>query len=55
MLEFVKFDKLARISRDCTITEKLDGTNAQIHIRYAGGWEGEDCFGNYIHNYLTEY
>jgi hypothetical protein len=30
---FEPFPKLARLSRGCTITEKLDGTNAQIIIR----------------------
>lgn len=30
--EFVEFPKIARLSRDCLITEKLDGTNAQIFI-----------------------
>lgn len=33
MLDFEPFPKLARLSRECTITEKLDGTNAQIVIR----------------------
>jgi hypothetical protein len=31
--EFKSFPKIARISRDCVITEKIDGTNAQIKIR----------------------
>lgn len=31
-MEFVPFPKLSRISRDMVITEKLDGTNAQIYI-----------------------
>lgn len=30
--DFIPFDKLARLSRDITITEKLDGTNASIAI-----------------------
>lgn len=30
--EFVPFPKIARLNRDCTITEKLDGTNAGVHI-----------------------
>ncbi len=29
---FEPFPKLARLSRECTITEKIDGTNAQIII-----------------------
>ena len=30
--DFVGFPKIARLSRNCTITEKLDGTNAQLMI-----------------------
>lgn len=30
--EFIPFPKIARLNRDCTITEKLDGTNAGVHI-----------------------
>jgi len=29
---FAPFPKLARLSRECTITEKIDGTNAQVLI-----------------------
>lgn len=29
---FEKFPKLARLSRECVVTEKIDGTNAQIYI-----------------------
>lgn len=31
-LTFRPFAKMARLSRECVITEKLDGTNAQIYI-----------------------
>lgn len=31
--EFKSFPKIARLSRDCVISEKIDGTNAQITIR----------------------
>ena len=31
-IEFKEFGKIARLSRDCVITEKIDGTNAQIYI-----------------------
>lgn len=31
-MEFEKFSKIARYSRDCIITEKIDGTNGQILI-----------------------
>ena len=32
MTEFTGFPKIGRFSRNCTITEKIDGTNAQIYI-----------------------
>lgn len=34
--EFVEFPKIARLSRECIITEKIDGTNACIFINDAG-------------------
>lgn len=55
MPEFQPFPKMARLNREVTITEKIDGTNAQIHITedgllYAGSrkrWitRGDDNFG----------
>jgi hypothetical protein len=39
---FQPFPKLARLSRGCTITEKLDGTNAQIYIADPDALEGEE-------------
>lgn len=30
---FQEFPKMARLTRDCVITEKIDGTNAQVHIQ----------------------
>jgi hypothetical protein len=32
MIDFVPFPKMARLSRDIIVTEKIDGTNAQIFI-----------------------
>lgn len=32
MTEFKEFPKMARLSRECVITEKIDGTNASINI-----------------------
>lgn len=32
MSEFVEFPKIARLSREIVVTEKIDGTNAQIYI-----------------------
>ena len=31
-MEFVEFPKMARLTRECVITEKIDGTNAQVFI-----------------------
>jgi len=38
-LKFRPFPKMARLSRECVITEKIDGTNASIFI---GPSDGED-------------
>ena len=35
-MDFIEFPKIARLSRDCVITEKLDGTNASITITEDG-------------------
>ena len=32
MTEFKPFPKMARLSRECLITEKIDGTNASIYV-----------------------
>lgn len=32
MIDFQGFSKISRLSRNCIITEKIDGTNAQIYI-----------------------
>ena len=42
MTEFEEFPKIARLSRECIITEKLDGTNAQVFI----GEDGEFLVGS---------
>lgn len=31
-MDFIGFPKIARLSRDCIITEKIDGTNGCIYI-----------------------
>ena len=31
-MEFQKFSKIPKLSRECIITEKIDGTDGQIHI-----------------------
>lgn len=35
-MEFQPFQKIARLTRECTITEKIDGTNASIVITEDG-------------------
>lgn len=34
MADFVPFPKMARLTRECIVTEKIDGTNAQVYIDY---------------------
>lgn len=34
---FEEFQKIARLSRECVISEKLDGTNAQVYFPEDGG------------------
>lgn len=36
LTEFEPFPKMARLSRECIITEKLDGTNAQVVVTEDG-------------------
>jgi hypothetical protein len=38
-MDFVPFPKIGRLSRDMIVTEKLDGTNACIHIPEVGPWQ----------------
>ena len=37
MIEFKKFSKIPRLSRECVITEKIDGTNGVIYINEEEG------------------
>lgn len=36
LTQFAPFPKIARLNRDCVITEKLDGTNAQVIVDHDG-------------------
>jgi hypothetical protein len=36
MIDFIEFPKIARLSRECVITEKIDGTNATVCITEDG-------------------
>lgn len=40
-MEFQEFEKIARLNREVIVTEKIDGTNGQVHIRPAEGSELE--------------
>lgn len=40
MTEFEKFPKIPRLNRECIITEKIDGTNAQLVIEEGNVWAG---------------
>jgi len=42
MIEFVEFKKIPRLSRECVVTEKIDGTNGVIYI----GEDGEFLVGS---------
>lgn len=42
MTEFKEFQKISRLSRNCVITEKIDGTNACVYI----GEDGEFLTGS---------
>jgi hypothetical protein len=41
-MEFQEFSKIARLSREMFITEKIDGTNAQILIKELEGYPEND-------------
>jgi RNA ligase len=41
MIEFTEFEKISRLNREVVVTEKIDGTNGQVHIRPAEGSELE--------------
>jgi hypothetical protein len=42
MAEFEEFPKMARLSREVIITEKIDGTNAQVYIEALEGYPLND-------------
>lgn len=47
-IEFKPFPKMARLSRECIITEKIDGTNAQILIN-----ENNEIFAGSKNRFIT--
>ena len=42
-MEFHGFGKIARFDREIIITEKIDGTNAQVYITYDDPQAGDSC------------
>lgn len=36
-MEFMEFPKMARLTREVIVTEKIDGTNAQVHVANLAG------------------
>lgn len=36
MIDFIEFPKIARLRREIVVTEKIDGTNASVHVTEAG-------------------
>ena len=43
MQEFIKFPKMGRFSRQCVVTEKIDGTNAQLFIVECDGYAEDEA------------
>jgi hypothetical protein len=44
VIEFKEFPKIARLSRGCVITEKIDGTNASVYVPELPGEAGDRPF-----------
>jgi hypothetical protein len=42
-MEFQGFGKIARLDREIVVTEKIDGTNAQVYITYDDPHAGDSC------------
>ena len=42
-MEFHGFGKIARLDREIIITEKIDGTNAQVYLTYDDPQAGDSC------------
>lgn len=47
-LEFQPWPKIARLNRDIVITEKIDGTNAAVHINAEGKLVGVQSSSRFI-------
>jgi hypothetical protein len=49
VIEFIEFPKMARLSREIIVTEKIDGTNAAVRVEELEGYppsEGALWYGN---------
>jgi hypothetical protein len=44
MRDFIGFPKIPRLSRQCVITEKIDGTNGVIYVEALEGYPSDDLF-----------
>ena len=51
-LLFEEFPKIHRLKRGCVITEKIDGTNAQVNFDEEGRISKED-FSDILYGYTT--
>jgi hypothetical protein len=55
-MNFEKFKKIPRLSRDCIITEKIDGTNGQICIiKRIDLWYACDSFEIVMYDFIDKY
>jgi len=56
-MEFKAFSKIARLNRDIVVTEKLDGTNAQVFICNAETLQNSCAGGNadFVQDFVSEY
>jgi len=56
-MEFIKFKKIPRLSRDCIITEKINGSNAQICIvKFKDFWNLHEGYaGDSVQAFLDKY
>lgn len=55
MIEFMPWSKVARLNRDITITEKIDGTNAAVGIFDPGEYDHDFPKANFTHTATGSY
>src|SRR5882724_1551391 len=49
---FEPFPKIGRLKRDCLVTEKIDGTNAQVFIVHDSGFENNEAVAKVDNHYI---